>query len=60
MERDIIYIFTWYLYLDTDTRRRAAADFIRGLMERYEVQVTRIMSGYVNNYLEVNTTNIYK
>ncbi|KAI8889248.1 Cse1-domain-containing protein [Backusella circina FSU 941] len=42
---------------DTDTRRRAAADFIRGLMERYETQVTHIMSGYVNNYLEVYNRN---
>ncbi|GAA5802690.1 Cse1-domain-containing protein [Helicostylum pulchrum] len=37
---------------DTDTRRRAAADFIRGLMERFEVQVTKIMSEYVTRYLQ--------
>lgn len=38
--------------IDTDTRRRAAADFIRGLMERFEVQVTKIMSEYVTRYLQ--------
>ncbi|KAK4517849.1 uncharacterized protein ATC70_001197 [Mucor velutinosus] len=42
---------------DTDTRRRAAADFIRGLMERAEVQVTKIMSEYVNRYLQTYSTN---
>ncbi|ORZ00838.1 Cse1-domain-containing protein [Syncephalastrum racemosum] len=37
---------------DTDTRRRAAADFIRGLMERLEAQVTEIMSQYIQHYLQ--------
>ncbi|KAI9030863.1 Cse1-domain-containing protein [Phycomyces nitens] len=42
---------------DTDTRRRAAADFIRGIMELFEPQVTAIMSGYINNYLERYNAN---
>ncbi|KAG0191747.1 importin-alpha export receptor [Apophysomyces sp. BC1034] len=42
---------------DTDTRRRAAADFIRGLMERFEPQVTAIMSQYISHYLEKYNAN---
>ncbi|GAA5808330.1 hypothetical protein MFLAVUS_001720 [Mucor flavus] len=42
---------------DTDTRRRAAADFIRGLMERFEVQVTKIMSEYVTRYLQTYSSD---
>lgn len=41
--------------LDTDTRRRAAADFIRGLMERYETDTTTIMSQYIGYYLQVKS-----
>ncbi|KAI9261688.1 Cse1-domain-containing protein [Phascolomyces articulosus] len=37
---------------DTDTRRRAAADFIRGLMERYEPQTTQIITQYITHFLE--------
>ncbi|KAI8332444.1 Cse1-domain-containing protein [Chlamydoabsidia padenii] len=42
---------------DHDTRRRAAADFIRGLLERFEAQVTGIISHYINLYLENYKTN---
>lgn len=42
---------------DTDTRRRAAADFIRGLLEKFEVEVTKIMSEYVNRYLQNYNAN---
>ena len=42
-----------YTYKDTDTRRRAAADFIRGLMERYESQTTQIITKYITYFLEV-------
>ncbi|CAO3610336.1 unnamed protein product [Cunninghamella blakesleeana] len=42
---------------DSDTRRRAAADLIRGLMERFEAQVTGIMSQYINLFLEKYNTN---
>ncbi|KAI8149148.1 Cse1-domain-containing protein [Fennellomyces sp. T-0311] len=37
---------------DTDTRRRAASDFIRGLMERYEPQTTQIITQYITHFLE--------
>lgn len=49
------YIKNILLLIDSDTRRRAAADLIRGLMERFEAQVTGIMSQYINLYLEVRT-----
>lgn len=42
---------------DTDTRRRAAADFIKGLLERYEDAVTKIMSEHINNYLMTYNSN---
>ncbi len=42
---------------DTDTRRRAAADFIRGLLERFEAPVTKIMSDYVGRYLQTYNAN---
>lgn len=44
-----------WMTLDTDTRRRAAADFIRGLMERYETDTTTIMSQYIGYYLQVKS-----
>ncbi|CEI96205.1 hypothetical protein RMCBS344292_10371 [Rhizopus microsporus] len=42
---------------DTDTRRRAAADFIKGLLERYEAAVTKIMSEHIYNYLMTYSSN---
>ncbi|CEP14952.1 hypothetical protein [Parasitella parasitica] len=42
---------------DNDTRRRAAADFIRALMESGEAQVTQIMSEHVNRYLSTYKAN---
>lgn len=59
-QRRHVFLF----HLDTDTRRRAAADFIRGLMERLEAQVTEIMSQYIQHYLQVllssyTTTHFY-
>ncbi|KAI8977279.1 Cse1-domain-containing protein [Mycotypha africana] len=42
---------------DSDTRRRAAADFIRNLLERYEQNVTKVMSEYINQYLQKYNTN---
>lgn len=37
---------------DSDTRRRAATDFVRGLLERFAEPVTRICSELVGNLLE--------
>lgn len=36
---------------DTDSRRRAATDFLRKLMERFEALVTSVVSKYVDHYL---------
>lgn len=40
---------------DADTRRRAAADLLRALSEKYEAQVTQLMGGYVTRLLQVRT-----
>lgn len=37
---------------DTDSRRRAATDFLRNLQERFEQLVTGVVSKYINHYLE--------
>ncbi|KAK5165310.1 hypothetical protein LTR04_001408 [Oleoguttula sp. CCFEE 6159] len=36
---------------DSDTRRRAATDFLRQLMEQFEKLVTDVVSQYMNHYL---------
>ena len=36
---------------DSDTRRRAATDFLRGLMSQYEKMVTEVIFKYINHYL---------
>lgn len=36
---------------DADTRRRAATDFLRGLMEKFEKLVTEVVMTYVNQYI---------
>ena len=42
---------------DSDTRRRAASDFIRGLLEHFAKQVTDICSGYIQSYLSNYSSN---
>lgn len=42
---------------DTDSRRRAATDFLRKLQERFEELVTRVAGKYINHYLEQGKTN---
>ncbi|KAH7358904.1 importin alpha re-exporter [Plectosphaerella cucumerina] len=37
---------------DTDSRRRAATDFLRKLQEKFEQLVTGVVSKYINHYLE--------
>lgn len=37
---------------DTDSRRRAATDFLRKLQERFEELVTRVAGKYISHYLE--------
>lgn len=38
---------------DSDTRRRAASDLVRGLLEHFAKDVTEICSQYSKEYLEV-------
>ncbi|RYP63208.1 hypothetical protein DL771_009382 [Monosporascus sp. 5C6A] len=42
---------------DTDSRRRAATDFLRKLQERFEELVTRVAGKYINHYLEQGKTS---
>ena len=42
---------------DADTRRRAAADLLRALSEKYEAQVTQLMGGYVTRLLQEYAAN---
>lgn len=42
---------------DADTRRRAAADLLRALSEKYESQITQLMGGYVTRLLQEYAAN---
>ncbi|CAJ2507313.1 Uu.00g084990.m01.CDS01 [Anthostomella pinea] len=42
---------------DTDSRRRAATDFLRQLQGRFETLVTNVAGRYINHYLEQGKTN---
>ncbi|KAI0012782.1 CAS/CSE protein [Xylariaceae sp. FL0662B] len=42
---------------DTDSRRRAATDFLRQLQGRFEQLVTNVAGRYINHYLEQGKTN---
>jgi exportin-2 (importin alpha re-exporter) len=42
---------------DTDSRRRAATDFLKKLQEKFEGLVTGVAGTYVNHYLEQGKTN---
>ena len=42
---------------DSDTRRRAATDFLRGLMSQYETLVTEVVFRYINHYLSEYSKN---
>ncbi|KAI0124261.1 CAS/CSE protein [Xylariales sp. AK1849] len=42
---------------DTDSRRRAATDFLRTLQEKFETLVTGVAGKYINHYLEQGKTN---
>lgn len=39
---------------ENDTRRQAATDFTRALMQLFESQITGIVGGHINNYLQVS------
>ena len=38
---------------DSDTRRQAATEFTRALMENFEIEVTDIIKGYIAAFLQV-------
>ena len=42
---------------DSETRRRAATDFLRRLMEQFEAPVTTVTSRYVNQHLALYSEN---
>ncbi|KAI1377309.1 putative mportin-alpha export receptor [Hypoxylon crocopeplum] len=42
---------------DTDSRRRAATDFLRQLQSRFEQLVTNVAGRYINHYLEQGKTD---
>ncbi|KAL1892062.1 importin-alpha export receptor [Sporothrix stenoceras] len=42
---------------DTDSRRRAATDFLRKLLEKYEMLVTQVVFRYIDHYLEQGKTD---
>jgi exportin-2 (importin alpha re-exporter) len=42
---------------DTDSRRRAATDFLRTLQEKFEQLVTSVTGKYINHYLEQGKTS---
>lgn len=41
------------VFTDSETRRQAASDFTKALMEQFESQVTAIVTQYVGAYLQV-------
>ena len=42
---------------DSDTRRRSASDFVRGLMDYFEKSVTLIVNDYISHYLSEYAKN---
>lgn len=42
---------------DADTRRRAATDFLRKLLEKFEALVTKVVGRYITHYLNTFTHN---
>jgi exportin-2 (importin alpha re-exporter) len=41
---------------DTDSRRRSATDFLRKLLDNYEMMVTKVVFKYVDHYLTLGKT----
>lgn len=44
-------------HTENDTRRKAASDFTRALMENFQEQVTGIISRYIGYYLQEYNAN---
>ena len=45
--------------LESDTRRQAATEFTRALMEHFERDVTEIVKGYISTFLQVRHRDGY-
>ena len=45
--------------LESDTRRQAATEFTRALMEHFERDVTEIIKGYISTFLQVRHEDVY-
>lgn len=43
---------------DSETRRRAATELVRGLLDQYPTEVTGIITNYIQHYLQRYNTNI--
>jgi len=43
--------------VESDTRRQAATEFTRALMEHFERDVTEIIKGYISTFLQVSHRN---
>lgn len=43
--------------LDSDTRRRAATDFLRQLLDKFEKKVTDVVNRYIDHYLKEYAAN---
>lgn len=43
---------------DSETRRRAATELVRGLLDQYPTEVTAIISNYIQHYLQRYNANI--
>ena len=47
-------------FLESDTRRQAATDFTRALMQLFESQITGIVGGHINTYLQVRIDSCHR
>ncbi|KAI1314971.1 importin-alpha export receptor [Mortierella claussenii] len=43
---------------DSETRRRAATEVVRGLLDQYPTEVTAIITNYIQHYLQRYNTNV--
>ncbi|KAG0070621.1 importin-alpha export receptor, partial [Linnemannia elongata] len=43
---------------DSETRRRAATELVRGLLDQYPTDVTAIITNYIQHYLQRYNTNV--
>lgn len=53
-----IALLLFGIHSDSETRRQAASDFTRALMEQFESQVTAIITRYIAAYLQVSMPHL--